>query len=248
MENQEMFYSLLIVILAAVLVPFITTHIRVIKFPVVVGEIIAGLILGVSGFRLIETVPLLDFLSAFGFTYLMFLSGLEIDFQALASALKSRQRNGSNPIVLAFGTFVLTVLLSFLISLGLTELGFIRSPWLITLVLSTTSLGIVVPVLKEKGIINSPFGQNILLSALIADFLTMLLITVVVLLLTKGQLNDIFLVLFLFLAFFFFYKLVDFLNRLPLIKTLAHATSQNLNISVQKLSWVHSWQGLSSHW
>jgi len=221
-----MFNSLLIIILAAFIVPFITSHIRVIRFPIVVGEIIAGLILGVSGLRLIEAGPLLDFLSAFGFTYLMFLSGLEIDFQALSMAMKCRKDNEANPLFLAFGTFILTVGLSFAISLGFTSLGIIRSPWLVTLVLSTTSLGIVVPVLKEKGIINSPFGQNILLSALIADFFTMLLITVVVLLLTKGRLNDIFLVLFLFLAFFVFYKLGNILNRLPIIKTLAHATSQ----------------------
>ncbi len=226
MANEHMFYSLLIIILAAFIVPFITSHIRFVRLPVVIGEIIAGLILGVSGFNLIETGPLLEFLSAFGFTYLMFLSGLEIDFQTLALALRSKKSAGANPVLLAFGTFGLTLIFSFLISMGLTELGYIRSPWLVTLVLSTTSLGIVVPVLKEKGIINTSFGQTILLSALIADFLTMLLITVVVLMLTSGQMKDILLVLFLFLAFFVFYKLVNILNRLPIIKKLADATSQ----------------------
>ena len=226
MENETTFYSLLIIILVAFIVPFITNHIRVIRLPVVVGEILAGLILGVSGFNLIETGPLLEFMSAFGFSYLMFLSGLEIDFQTLALALKRKKSNGTNPVMLAFGTFGLTLVFSFLVSFGLTEFGFIRSPWLVTLVLSTTSLGIVVPVLKEKGIINSSFGQTVLLTALIADFLTMLLITVVVLLLTKGQLKDILLVLFLFLAFFIFYKLVDILNRLSIIKRLADTTAQ----------------------
>ena len=226
MANEHMFYSLLIIILAAFIVPFITSHIRFVRLPVVIGEIIAGLILGVSGFNLIETGPLLEFLSAFGFTYLMFLSGLEIDFQTLALALRSKKSAGANPVLLAFGTFGLTLIFSFLIAMGLTELGYIRSPWLVTLVLSTTSLGIVVPVLKEKGIINTSFGQTILLSALIADFLTMLLITVVVLMLTSGQMKDILLVLFLFLAFFVFYKLVNILNRLPIIKKLADATSQ----------------------
>ncbi len=226
MENEHMFYSLLIIILAAFVVPFITSHVRFVRLPVVIGEIIAGLVLGVSGFNLIETGPLLDFLSAFGFTYLMFLSGLEIDFQTLALALRRKKSAGANPVVLAFGTFGLTLFLSFLISMGLTELGFIRSPWLVTLVLSTTSLGIVVPVLKEKGIINTSFGQTILLSALIADFLTMLLITVVVLMLTSGQLKDILLILFLFLAFFIFYKLANILNSLQVVKKLADATSQ----------------------
>jgi len=226
MANEHMFYSLLIIILAAFIVPFITSHIRFIRLPVVIGEIVAGLILGVSGFNLIETGPLLEFLSAFGFTYLMFLSGLEIDFQTLAQALRSKKRPGENPVVLAFGTFGVTLILSFLISLGLTELGYVRSPWLMTLVLSTTSLGIVVPVLKEKGMINTSFGQTILLSALIADFLTMLLITVVVLMLTSGQVKDILLVLFLFLAFFIFYKLANILIRLDVIKRLSDATSQ----------------------
>ena len=76
------------------------------------------------------------------------------------------------------------------------------SPWMIALILSTTSLGVVVPVLKEQGLTRGRYGQTLLIAALIADFVTMLLITVVVAALSHGLTLDILLIGLLFVAFF----------------------------------------------
>jgi CPA2 family monovalent cation:H+ antiporter-2/trk system potassium uptake protein TrkA len=51
--------------------------------------------------------------------------------------------------------------------------------WMIMLILSTTSLGIVMPVLREYGLLRSPYGQTLLTAAFIADLITMLLLSVV---------------------------------------------------------------------
>jgi len=42
-----------------------------------------------------------------------------------------------------------------------------------TLILSTTSLGLAIPTLRETGLSKSLIGQNIILAAIIADFLTL---------------------------------------------------------------------------
>jgi Trk K+ transport system NAD-binding subunit len=61
-------------------------------------------------------------------------------------------------------------------------------------------LGVVLPVLKERGLSAGPFGQTLLLAALFADFVTMLLITVYVTLKSRGLTLDILLVALLFVV------------------------------------------------
>ncbi len=105
------------------------------------------------------------------------------------------------PVFAGFLLLAGTVGLAIGFAVGLTALGLVPSPWLPALILSTTSLGIVVPVLREKGISGSIYGQTILLAALIADFATMVLITVVVALLSGGLTLDVLLIGVLLLAF-----------------------------------------------
>ncbi|HKJ40238.1 MAG TPA: cation:proton antiporter, partial [Anaerolineales bacterium] len=95
---------------------------------------------------------------------------------------------------------------------------------------STTSLGIVVPVLKEKKMSSSSLGQTILLSALIADFLTMFLITVYIAFRSTGLSLNILLIGLLFIPVVLLYQLGERHLRRPivqrLIEELADATSQ----------------------
>jgi len=102
---------------------------------------------------------------------------------------------------------------------------------MIALILSTTSLGVVVPVLKEQGLSSGRYGQTLLIAALIADFVTMLLITVVVAALSHGLTLDILLIGLLFVAFFLVYYFGGmFFNRIKgvrrLLEELSSATSQ----------------------
>ena len=124
----------------------------------------------------------------------------------------------------------MTNLLLKLWSLGLVHLGLARNLWLLGLILSTTSLGVVVPVLKEKGIIGNQLGQTILLAALIADFVTMFLITILVAVLSQGLTLNILLVGLLFVAFFGALRFGRFFNRLSgarrTFEELSHATAQ----------------------
>ena len=84
MEHGLSVTSLLIVILVAFLTPIILHKFKLNIIPVVVAEILMGLIIGKSGFNLVETDMWLETLSSLGFIFLMFLSGLEIDFKAFS--------------------------------------------------------------------------------------------------------------------------------------------------------------------
>ncbi|HAA90709.1 MAG: Sodium/hydrogen exchanger [Thermoanaerobacterales bacterium 50_218] len=219
--------SLLIIVLLAAFVPVVLRKIKVVPIPIVVGEIIAGMIVGKSGLNLIEPSPWLNFLSTFGFAFLMFLSGLEIDFGLIyPEKPDARKKWYRRSLTIAVAVSIFTFALSAQISGVFYQYGWISNQVLMTLILSTTSLGIVVPVLKEKGLIASEFGQTVLLAALLADFVTMVLIAFFVAVYTSGVSYQVLLVLLLFVAFFVFYRMGIKVVRNKIFRELAHATAQ----------------------
>src|ERR671914_315480 len=64
-----------------------------------------------------------------------------------------------------------------LVALGLSAGGLVETPLLVAIILCATSLGVIVPVLKDSGEIASPFGQLIVAAASIADFGAIILLT-----------------------------------------------------------------------
>ena len=147
--------------------------------PVVVAEIIAGIFVGKSGFNIIEPDIWLQVLSTLGFIFLMFLSGLEIDF----SIFKQKEKNTTNEpntFQAASIIFLFIFILSYALSLLFVWLGFVDNAMFMTLIISTISLGVVVPTLKENNLGKTAIGQIILLVAVIADLVTMILLAVFV--------------------------------------------------------------------
>ena len=231
---HQPFIPLLLITALAALVPLLSTQLKRVRIPIVVGEIVAGMIIGHSGFDLVTPSPTLDFLAEFGFAKLMFLSGLEIDISLLIGS-SGRPATGSprawtRPLPLSFIMLGLTVLLAYLASTGLAALGLIENPLLVALILSTTSLGVVLPVLKEQHALTSRFGQYVLVASSIADLVTLLLLTVV-LAATKGGLRlDLLLVLVLLATFALMVRVAPYFAKVvflrKIVDELAHATAQ----------------------
>jgi Kef-type K+ transport system membrane component KefB/Trk K+ transport system NAD-binding subunit len=234
-EETRSFVPLLIVFFLAFIVPMVLLRFKNLRIPIVVGELIAGIIIGQSGLGWVEPHdPVLELLAEFGFVFLMFLSGVEIDFSSLGTlqpARKGSKPKKWGPLQLGSASFVLTLTLSIVIGYVFVYFDLIQTPWMMALILSTTSLGVVVPVLKEKGISSGSYGQSILVAALIADFATMFLITVLVAAVSKGLTLDVLVIGVLFVAFFFMYRFgMFFVNRPTIIRRtieeLSHATAQ----------------------
>ncbi len=110
----------------------------------------------------------------------MFLSGLEIDFLHLRKGRKTipSEWQGSAQHVFCRTDYLFRHLYFIIASLSYAFVlaGFIQNAFLMTLIISTISLGVVVPTLKEERIMNSNIGQIILLVAVIADLATMILL------------------------------------------------------------------------
>ena len=186
------YFPLFAIVVFAFLIPIISNRIGV---PAVVGEIICGIIIGKSVLGIFTGEEEgIAFLASFGFIFLMFLVGLQIDFSQV-------EVHGAKSFIL--GTFV------YLITLGISiflvyKLGYEFYLYL-ALVLSTSAVGVIVPTIREQGMLKSELGQTIIISAFIADFTAVLLVTVYTLHFEKGITWEIFLIALVFVLFFVVY-------------------------------------------
>lgn len=230
MEQHASITSLVIVMIVAFITPIILHRLKLTIIPVVVAEIIMGLLIGKSGFNIVHEDAWLSTLSTLGFLFLMFLSGLEIDFTAFSGNKKQTSRRANekkepNTFVVALIIFIGI----FIVSLGLSYLfvlaGFIENMFLMTLIISTISLGVVVPTLKDAHLMKTNIGQIILLVAVIADLATMILLAVFVSIYGGGEGNT-WLLLVLFAAGVLLYFVGrNFKNR-SFINALSTGTTQ----------------------
>ncbi|HDD6812992.1 TPA: monovalent cation:proton antiporter family protein [Staphylococcus aureus] len=176
--------SLVIVVLAAFLTPIIVNRLNINFLPVVVAEILMGIVIGNSFLNIVERDSILNILSTLGFIFLMFLSGLEIDFKAFKKDKRARQGQNDDEssipghLNLALTVFAFIMIISILLAYVFKWLGLVDDVLLMVIIISTISLGVVVPTLKEMNIMRTTIGQFILLVAVLADLVTMILLTV----------------------------------------------------------------------
>ncbi|UCC93357.1 MAG: cation:proton antiporter [Thermoplasmata archaeon] len=164
------FYSLLIVAIIAFFIPLLTKRLGV---PVIVGEIGFGILVGILNVVIRDNFDVviisfehgsgLDFLAEIGLIFLLFLAGLEIDINII-------EERGIRAVLFGVIMFMFAFILS-MVFMWLLDMGVYMA-----LILSTTSVGVVIPILREMGISKTPLGQDIILAAIVADFATMMMI------------------------------------------------------------------------
>src|SRR5271167_1621729 len=162
------FTNLLIVVAAGVLAPLVLGFFPRLRLPAIVLEIVAGIVIGPSGLGWVKPDLPVSILALIGLAFLLFLSGLEIDVARLRGRILK---------VTAIG-FAVSFVIAVVLGLALHAGGFVKSPLFIAIVLVATSLGVIVPVLKDSGNISSEFGQLVIAAASIADFGAIILLSV----------------------------------------------------------------------
>lgn len=171
--------SLFLVVLFALVVPILMARLRVNAVPTAVAEIIIGIVLGASGFNLVRPAHDLSFLSNLGVILLLFLSGMEINFDLLKPGQKNKRKKGQiAPFKVALHAFLGVTILSVCLALLLKMLGLFGDFMLATIIFMTVALGVVIATLKEKDILNRPIGQTILLTAVLGEVIPLMLLTV----------------------------------------------------------------------
>lgn len=227
MGNHAELLSLVIVVVCAFLTPILLNRLRINFLPVVVAEILMGIIVGKSLFNWVDRTAMLNMLSTLGFIFLMFLSGLEIDFKAFKSSSKQKKakQKEPNPIVISSIIFTGILILSIIAAYLFKWAGIIDDVLLMVIIISTISLGVVVPTLKEMNIMQTTIGQIILLVAVIADLATILMLTLYGTLYAEGD-SPIWLIGILIVFTGLFYITGKNFKKAPFLEKLMAGTTQ----------------------
>jgi len=159
--------GLLIVVAVAFLVPLLLGLAPGLRLPSVVLELVAGIIIGPSVLGWVEVDEPIRVLALIGLAFLLFLAGLEIEFDKL---------RGRRLTLVGLG-FAASFALAVVVGLGLQAAGRVDDALFVAIVLVATSLGVVVPVLKDARKLGSDLGQLVVAAASVADFGAVILLS-----------------------------------------------------------------------
>ena len=161
------FTNLLIIVALGFAAPFVLGLAPGLRLPAVVLEILAGIVVGPSGLGWVEVDQTVEIVALLGLAFLLFLAGLEIDFDRLRGRL----------LRLAGLGYAISFLLAIVVALGLKAAGLVETPLLVAIILCATSLGVIIPVLKDANQVSTKFGQLVLAAGSIADFGAIILLS-----------------------------------------------------------------------
>lgn len=161
------FTNLLGVLAVAVVAPLLLGFAPRLRVPAVVLEIALGVIVGPAVLGLLDVDLAVQIVALLGLAMLLFLAGLEIDVSRLKGAA----------LRLAVLGFVVSLLVGWVAGLGLVAAGWVDDELLLAVTVSATSLGLVVPVLKDSGLVDSQLGQSTIAAASFADFGAVLMLS-----------------------------------------------------------------------
>jgi Kef-type K+ transport system membrane component KefB len=165
--SEPGFSGLLIVVAVAFAAPFVLGLFPRLMLPSVVFEIVAGIVIGPSVLGWVHIDDTISVLALMGLAILLFLAGLEIDFDRLRGRL----------LKLALTGWAISFAIAVVAAMLLKAAGLVETPLLVAIILCATSLGVIVPVLKDVGELESQFGQLVLAAASIADFGAVILLS-----------------------------------------------------------------------
>jgi Kef-type K+ transport system membrane component KefB len=137
------------------------------RIPAVVLELVGGIVVGPSVLGWVEPDAALELLSLLGLAFLLLLAGLELDFDRLRG----------RALGLTSAAFALSLALALAAGLALDAGGLVDAPLLVAIMLAATSLGVVVPVLKDSGRASSPVGLLVVAGASVADIASVVLLS-----------------------------------------------------------------------
>ena len=162
------FDALFVVCLLGAAVPLTLGYLPRLRLPSAVLEIGTGVVVGPAVLGWVEPDEPVLVVALLGLAVLLFLAGLEIDVS------QARRRDLS----LAVLSYAVTLLLGAAVALALAGIGWVQSPALVAIALSATSLGLVVPVLKDAGQAHSALGQVVIVGSSVADVGSIVLLSV----------------------------------------------------------------------
>lgn len=215
---MEYFEILLPLALILLLSKVLGIFCRKIGMPQVVGMLLAGVIVGLIHYIPNQTVLTdftdegIGFFAKIGVILIMFSAGLETDVKLI------KKTGGSAAVITVLGV-VLPMVFGFIVACAFNG-GFkdwskhtVLSNLFYGVILTATSVSVTVATLKELGKLSSKVGTAIISAAIIDDIIGVIVLSLVVGI-SKGEANDIWIVLLKTVAYFAAVIGIGFLVRL----------------------------------
>jgi Kef-type K+ transport system membrane component KefB len=184
--------ELLLIAFVAMLAPLLAELPSGFRIPVVVLEVIMGILIGPHVLHMASPDGMIGTLGELGLTFLLFMVGLEIDFD------KIRGR----PLSLAAGGWFLSFFVALVCMFFFSVIELIQTPPLLAAVaLSTTALGVLAPILRDRGELNTDFGMYMVAAAAAGEFGPLLIISMLLIPTHSTFVHTLFMVTFIIIAF-----------------------------------------------
>ena len=157
----------MVVLAAATVAPLLIDLLPIPDIPPIVSEIIAGIVIGPVVLDIVDRTAPLQVFASVGLVFLFFLAGLEIAFDA----------DDDRHLGLVGAAFLISLVLALVVALIFDATELVDAPLFVAIILAATSFGIVVAVLKDADQTSTPFGQLVIAGASVADFSTVILLS-----------------------------------------------------------------------
>lgn len=160
--------SFLVVVGVALLAAVLSARLaRWLPLPVVVLELILGIVVGPEVLNLAQPDDFIEFFASLGLGMLFFFAGYEIDLERIRGV----------PLKLAAVGWVISLALAYALGGILAALGIVISLLFVGTAMSTTAIGTLIPILSDAGEMKTRFGTYLLAAGAIGEFGPILLIT-----------------------------------------------------------------------
>jgi Kef-type K+ transport system membrane component KefB len=165
-DTDSFFVIVTIAAVAAVTVAFVPPRLAP---PVVVVELLLGIVVGPEVLDLAGTDSFIEFFSNLGLGMLFFFAGYEIDFERIRG----------RPLKLGAWGWLLSIALAYGIGGALAAAGIVLSFLYTGSAMATTAIGTLIPILRDNGELKTKFGTYLLAAGGIGEFGPILLVTLV---------------------------------------------------------------------
>ena len=165
-DTQSFFVIVVVAALAAVTVAWVPARMAP---PVVVIELLLGIVVGPELLDLAQTDEFTDFFANLGLGMLFFFAGYEIDFERIKGL----------PLRLGALGWLLSVAIAYGIGGILAAAGVVLSFLFTGSAMATTAIGTLIPILRDTGELKSRFGTFLLAAGAVGEFGPILLVTLV---------------------------------------------------------------------
>jgi Kef-type K+ transport system membrane component KefB len=152
-------HPVLVILAVAVAAPLLAELPVGRRVPIVVLEVLLGIVVGPHVLDLVRPDAFVSIMSSVGMAALLFMAGMEIDFEAIRG----------RPLTLALGGWVISAGVAFTAIVGLHVVPGVEAPLMTTIALTTTGLGTLLPILRDGSRFGTPFGRMVLATGTLGE-------------------------------------------------------------------------------